>query len=174
LEPISDSSDPSDPSIDPSQAEEGVSELKEIDDSPNWSIPGELEITPALKDAFKSLLAAKNVELEFRYGGWRGLSEEIRAKEEGYGLVISAETIYAEGSVGDLTSVLRAATENSISSVIETKENGRDNEEGLGMDGLSVVDPREDWGKTDLSKGESVVLIAAKVSFLSAFQLLPN
>lgn len=169
LEPISGPFDSSEPSSGPNE-EGNITSLRETDDKPDWTIPGELEITQSLKSAFKSLLSEQGINLEFRYGGWKGLSEEISSKGEGYGLIISAETIYAEGSVGDLISVLKAATESSTASTVlgnDEQEKEKKDGENLGMDGLSVRDPREDWGKTDLRNGGNVILIAAKVSLLS-------
>lgn len=112
----------------------------------------------------------RRIELGFRYGGWGGLSNELEKKkgtEKGWGLVISAETIYSEGSVGDLIEVLRAATAGTKDQVEERDRRSGEVGAGggdviLGMDGLSVKD--EDWSKVDLRDGGSVILIAAKVS----------
>jgi protein-histidine N-methyltransferase len=156
--------------------------LAEVDAPFDFSTPGELEITPDLKSAFKRLLEDKGVELEFRYGGWKGLGEAVRKEKEGYGLVLSAETIYAEGSVGDLIDVLREAT---VRKGAEDEKDGKSGEEGEGVDvagkpeegldmgKLSVKDDLE-WDRVDLQNGGSVVLIAAKVSHCPTFPLTPS
>ena len=106
--------------------------------------PGHLDITDEIKESFKSLLQQQGIELEFSYGHWAGLSKEI----EGFDLVLTAETIYAEESVNDLLSVLRAASKPTETPKLEN-----------GMDNMSIKD---EWTK-DIEK-ETVVLIAAKVS----------
>lgn len=166
------------PIPDPSSATPDASEthLAETDTTPDFSDAGELEITPELKYAFKALLEERGVGLEFRYGGWKGLAKELEGREEGYGLVLSAETIYAEGSVGDLLSVLKAASGRRLSHTRDKNAEGRMEEgetmrgiaeldDGLGISELSVRDRGEEWDMVDLRNGRSVVLIAAKVSY---------
>jgi len=105
--------------------------------------PGHLDITEEIKDSFKSLLGKQGIELEFSYGHWAGLSKEL----DRFDLVLTAETIYAEESVDDLLSVLKASTR-SAGSV--------DN----GMDKMSMQD-KDNW--IEDIQNETVILVAAKV-----------
>jgi len=102
-----------------------------------------LDITDEIKESFKSLLEKQGIELEFSYGHWAGLAHDVG----GFDLVLTAETIYAEESVDDLLSVLRASTR-SAGSV----ENGMDK---MSMQG------KDNW--TEDIQNETVILVAAKV-----------
>lgn len=145
---------------------------------PDLTLPGELDVTPQVKEAFKDLLRLKGVELEFRYGAWKGLAEEIKQEQRGrWGLVMSAETIYARESVGDLVDVLRGATAGeSKSGAVKEESEGRkaegEAEVEIGLEeSLAGMDVRDNWDKRPLREGGSVVLIAAKVSLFSLFIL---
>ncbi|KAL7419894.1 hypothetical protein Q5752_005810 [Cryptotrichosporon argae] len=77
---------------------------------PDAEAAGSLTLTPQLKDAFVVLLRERNVVLRFTYGDWSGLAGRLREEEgDGYGVVLTAETIYQESSVDALVDVLRAA-----------------------------------------------------------------
>lgn len=111
------------------------------------------------------------MELEFRYGAWRGLAEEI--KEGDWGLVMSAETIYAKESVRDLMAVLRASTAGSDPKKQAEKdhksgmEGGRSAELEVGLEeDLAGMQVKDDWDKRPLREGGTVILIAAKVSLI--------
>ena len=107
--------------------------------------PGHLDITEEIKESFKLLLEKQGVELEFSYGHWAGLAQDVGK----FDLVLTAETIYAEESVDDLLSVLKSASTRSAGSV----ENG--------MDKMSMQD-KDSW--TEDIQNETVTLVAAKVS----------
>ncbi|CAK9783705.1 hypothetical protein CC85DRAFT_260345 [Cutaneotrichosporon oleaginosum] len=116
---------------------------------------GTLELTPALLDAFTSLLEERGVELRFTSGDWGGMALSIGA----YQLVLSAETIYAEDSVGPLLDVLRASTDAG------TKENGKGKEEEEELsDSLGALQI-DDFARAPLRESEPVILIAAKVLY---------
>lgn len=117
---------------------------------------GTLELTPALLDAFTSVLEERRVELRFTSGDWGGMAAGL---EGGYKLVMSAETIYAEDSVGPLLDVIRAATANFV----EKKEAKEEKEERL-EDSLGALNVHDEWAGVRLAQGEAVILIAAKVS----------
>jgi len=104
-----------------------------------------LDITDEIKASFKSLLEKQKVDLEFSYGHWAGLAQDV----ENFDLVLTAETIYAEESVDDLLSVLKASTR-SEGGLVEK-----------GMDKMSIQD-KGNWTK-DI-RSETVILVAAKVS----------
>jgi protein-histidine N-methyltransferase len=121
--------------------------------------PGTLDLTPRLLEAFKGLLEERGVELRFTYGDWSGFAGELGG-QEGYDLVLTAETIYAESSVGALLEVLKGC--------YKARKETRRPPDGEGLeDKLSGMRVADDW-KTPLRESEeSVVLVAAKVSFLS-------
>jgi protein-histidine N-methyltransferase len=125
-----------------------------------------VSITPAVKDAFKALLESRHIQLKFTYGYWGGLASDIGSNGDKYDLVLTSETIYAEESVDDLISVLRAAHRSS-----EKAAKGEKVEVGLEA---SLGDLRlESWKSTPLaSSEESVILVAAKVCDLA--QVLHN
>ena len=114
-------------------------------------------MTPELKMTFKKLLKEKGVDLWFSYGHWSGLAKNLREEGGGYGLVMTAETIYAETSVEPLIDALRAATTPSDkimgSYVIELEER------------IGKLDMADKWAKTPLREVKGgMTLIAAKVS----------
>lgn len=108
--------------------------------------PGHLDITDEIKELFKLLLGKQGVELEFSYGHWAGLAQDVG----GYDLVLTAETIYAEESVDDLLSVLKASTRSGGGGSVEN-----------GMDKMSMQG-KDNW--TEDIQNETVILVAAKVS----------
>lgn len=142
---------------------ENTPEDSEVEDLvPDLTKPGVVSITPSVKDAFKKLLDQRNVELRFTYGYWGPFAADITKSEEGYDLVLTSETIYAEESVEDLMSVLRAAYRSKDKSTVEKIEVGL--EESLGDLRL------ESWRTKSLVEGsETVILVAAKVSLLVLF-----
>jgi protein-histidine N-methyltransferase len=120
---------------------------------------GTLDVTPELLDAFKALLEEHNVELLFTYGDWSGMAAQL-AEQEGYNLVLTAETIYAEETVQPLVDVLRAATRAGFESNSKATQQTTGNlEDSLGA--LSVAD---EWAKHPLATSDPVILVAAKVS----------
>lgn len=122
------------------------------------STPGSLEVTPALVAAFTDLLEEAGVELRFTYGDWGGMAQALE-KEEPYRLVLTAETIYAEDSMGALLDVLVASTKRGEST---TKKEESTSDKPL-EESLGALDVR-DWAKPLASAEEPVVLVAAKVS----------
>ena len=104
-----------------------------------------MDITDEIKASFKSLMEKQGVELEFSYGHWAGLAQDVG----GFDLVLTAETIYAEESVDDLLSVLTSSSRSEGGSV------------GNGMDKMSMQD-KDSW--TEDIQNETVILVAAKVS----------
>ncbi|BEI90095.1 uncharacterized protein CcaverHIS019_0301650 [Cutaneotrichosporon cavernicola] len=112
---------------------------------------GTLELSPAVLDAFTSLLEERGVELKFTSGDWGGMAQSVGS----YDLIMSAETIYAEDSVGPLLDVIRAASASS------KKENGKENDLSDSLGALQI----DDFTRAPLSEGSSVILIAAKVLY---------
>ncbi|EIW66165.1 hypothetical protein TREMEDRAFT_35357, partial [Tremella mesenterica DSM 1558] len=99
-----------------------------------------LDLTPELLIAFLDLLRENGVEVRFSSGDWSGLAEQL-TDEKKYDLVLTAETIYSEGSVMPLLDVLRNSTRPRSDEVLAAVDN-----ESLG-------------------RGESVILLAAKVLY---------
>lgn len=130
-----------------------VGDEEDIPFSPK--LPGVLELTPAVIDAFQSALEEAGVELRFTHGDWSGMAQNL-AKDTPYDLVLTAETIYAEGSVGALLDLLKAAARD-VEVVKEMKAAQGSVEQAL--DGLAL----DDWAKKPL-RDQSVILLAAKVS----------
>ncbi len=133
--------------------EEEEEEWEDEDDAKRPFDPnaaGTLELTPALLDAFTSLLEEREVELRFTSGDWGGMAQSI---EGGYKLVLSAETIYAEDSVGPLLDAMRASTS-------EYKKANGEEDLASSLGALQI----DDFAKAPLRESEPVILIAAKVS----------
>lgn len=129
---------------------------------PDLETPGHLSITPAVKEAFRSLLDDYSIALEFTYGHWGGLAEELKAGGEGYDLILTAETIYAEESVDDLVSVLRYG-----STTFNAKKGSSTSPGKVGLeDTFGIMSVKENWAH-DITQGEKVVLVAAKVSLFT-------
>ena len=128
--------------------------------TPDLEQPGDLRITSGLIVAFRALLEEKGVELRFSCGDWSGLAHELN-EAGGYGMVMTAETIYAKDSAGSLIDVLRAA---SYRPKVEDAGKQR-----VGLeDGLEKLNMSDHWAKTPLKEAEeSVILVAAKVSTFS-------
>lgn len=127
---------------------------------------GTLDVTPALIAAFTEILDERGIELRFTYGDWSGMATEIK-QEEAYGLILSAETIYEEASVGPLLDVLASASKRAVAK--EEKDEALE-------DSLGALQVRDDWASKPLATAEPVVLVAAKVSYISqnvnSFQVL--
>lgn len=126
---------------------------------PDLSVPGTLNITPQVKDAFKSLLDHQEIELKFTYGHWSGLADELKDVngDEKYDLVLTAETIYSEDSVEDLMAVLKNASRVGERRVKKVEVGIADE-----LEDLQVKDKRDETSLADNS--DTVVLVAAKVS----------
>lgn len=118
-------------------------------------LPGVLELSPAVLDAFQSALEDAGVELRFTHGDWSGMAQQV-ARGERYDLVLTAETIYAEGSVGALLDLLKVSAKD-VAVLKEMKASDTSVEQAL--DGLAL----DDWAKKPL-RDQSVILLAAKVS----------
>jgi protein-histidine N-methyltransferase len=138
---------------------------------PDLDKAGEVAVTEALKGAFKGLLEERGVQLRFTFGHWAGLAKELAGAtgsigsgdgEGRYGLVMSAETIYAEDSANDLIAVLRGASQCGERTGVPGAA-GRRKEEVALEDSLGDLSMMDAWANAPLREGESVVLIAAKV-----------
>ena len=120
--------------------------------------PGDLNVTPAFKKSFKKMLEEKSVDLTFSYGHWSGFARNLREEGGDYGLVMTAETIYANGSVEPLIDVLRAAI------CRKKKEHVGRGEIGL-EERIGKLDMADGWAKTPLREvQEGMTMVAAKVS----------
>ncbi|WVF66910.1 hypothetical protein IAT40_001653 [Kwoniella sp. CBS 6097] len=130
---------------------------------PDLEQPGNIHLTPTLIQAFRTLLEERSIELVFTYGHWAGLAAELQDKSkqgEGYGLILTAETIYAEESHQSLLDVLRAGVKKGDSSK-GTEHVDVGLEDSLGD--LKVVD---EWKRKALRDGgDGFVLVAAKVLY---------
>ncbi|WWC59857.1 uncharacterized protein I303_102419 [Kwoniella dejecticola CBS 10117] len=150
---------------------------------PDLENAGQLVITPTLIEAFKGLLESRNVELRFTYGHWSGLAKDLRSGnqwrgegghgegkgggegegEEGYDLVLTAETIYAEDNNASLLSVLREAVRTRRG---EGQEGIVQKEEVKLEDSLGELKVVDEWKSRPLrEQGEGFVLIAAKILY---------
>jgi hypothetical protein len=149
---------------------------------PDLDIPGEIYVSDKVKGAWRELLEQRGVTLRFTYGHWGGLARDLqgdkgqlRSAKKGnagvegkgqgqgqgqggmgeYGLVMTAETIYAEESVTDLIGVLRNATARSGGgSSGETRTLKR--EEVALEDSLGDLSVGDEWARTPLRNGEPV------------------
>lgn len=133
-----------------------VGDEEDIPFSPK--LPGTLELSPAVLDAFQSALEDAGVELRFTHGDWSGMAAEV-AKDSPYNLILTAETIYAEGSVGALLDLLKAAARDGDVKVVKEIKATNDESVEQALDGLAL----DDWAKKPLRE-QSVILLAAKVS----------
>ncbi|WVQ85949.1 hypothetical protein IAT38_008117 [Cryptococcus sp. DSM 104549] len=139
------------------QPEEGDELIESV--VPDLEEPGHIGLTAKLVEAFKVLLEERGVKLLFTYGHWEGLGEELKAKGggEGYGLVLTAETIYQEDSTPALIEVLRAGV----------KKGGKVSSKEVRLeDSIGELSVKDDWTKKPLREaGEGFVLVAAKVLY---------
>ncbi|WVQ70662.1 hypothetical protein IAR50_000184 [Cryptococcus sp. DSM 104548] len=125
---------------------------------PDMELPGNLSLNEDLVAAFKSLLEERGVELRFTHGHWEGLSKELEQKNEQYGLVLTAETIYSPESTPALIGVLREAI-GKQSGKVEHKEVQLESS----LSSLSVEDA---WATTPLAETQGGhALVAAKVLY---------
>jgi protein-histidine N-methyltransferase len=133
---------------------------------------GNLDVSPALLDAFISILDDRGIDLRFTYGDWSGMAQQLAAEHEAaaeqqpYGLILTAETIYAEESVQGLLDVLRTASRQDKDESKVDKGMERETQKENLEDSLGALNVRDDWAKA-LGEGEPVILVAAKVSFAS-------
>lgn len=115
------------------------------------------------------ILERANIEIEFSYGDWKGMAEEVKAE---WDLVLTAETIYREESVESLISCLKQAAAPSHvddAAVEPGAETGSKVVEVEGqVDAVKTVDNEDqDQDNNDVTpwkEGEQVTLVAAKVS----------
>lgn len=136
-------------------ADEGDEPIETV--VPDLEEPGNLSLNKDLVEAFQKLLKERGIELIFTYGHWEGLSKKLKEEKDGYGLVLTAETIYSQDSTPALIDVLREAV--GKSGPIEHKA---DVELESSLEDLRVKD---DWTKRPLREISSgLALVAAKVS----------
>ena len=148
---------------------------------PDMDQPGEIAITKELIKAVRDVWDEAGVELRFTYGHWSGFAQELLTPLEaaignagledrkGYGLVLTAETIYSPESVDDLIDVLRNASNDAKDGLAgkrggEAEEVPTRKEVEVGLeDFLGHLSVRDEWQKGPLRAGDGVVLLAAKV-----------
>lgn len=136
-------------------ADEGDEPIETV--VPDLEEPGNLSLNKDLVEAFQKLLKERGIELIFTYGHWEGLSKKLKEEKDGYGLVLTAETIYSQDSTPALIDVLREAVEKP--GPIEHKA---DVELESSLEDLRVKD---DWTTQPLREISSgLALVAAKVS----------
>ncbi|WVO17420.1 hypothetical protein L204_105112 [Cryptococcus depauperatus] len=124
---------------------------------PDLEEPGNLSLHSGLLDAFKALLDERRIELRFTYGHWEGLSKELAERKEGYGLVLTAETIYSQENTPALVKLLREA----VKEPHVIKHNDIQLESSL--EDLKVNDS---WSEEPLRNTTSgSVLVAAKILY---------
>jgi len=78
------------------------------------TLPGELAITPELKQALTSSLQSLNISLNFFSGSWHAFHPQISLSSDSnvntlYDVVLTSETIYQLGSLSSLINVMRTA-----------------------------------------------------------------
>jgi protein-histidine N-methyltransferase len=71
--------------------------------------PGELPITPELKSAFLSSLAALNLTIRFFSGSWSTFNPAATMGSDCYNVILTSETIYQMDSLESLVDVMEAA-----------------------------------------------------------------
>ncbi|WVW79889.1 hypothetical protein I302_101859 [Kwoniella bestiolae CBS 10118] len=130
---------------------------------PDLENPGNLVLSPQLVEGFKELLQQRNIELKFSYGHWAGLARDLQKEgEEGYGLVLTAETIYAEASNASLLDVLRQAIRRTNGNSGEKVQK----EEIRLEDSLGHLKVDDEWKVKGLrEQGDGFVLVAAKILY---------
>jgi len=77
----------------------------------NPTIPGELMITPELKQSFTTSLESLNITLKLFSGSWRTFDPKITLAPNirGYDVLLTSETIYHLGSLPPLINLMRTA-----------------------------------------------------------------
>ncbi|WWD16868.1 hypothetical protein CI109_101300 [Kwoniella shandongensis] len=130
---------------------------------PDLESPGNLTLTSELVQRFQALLDERGVDLKFTYGHWEGLSSELSQEGEVYGLVLTAETIYADESTPALISVLKAAVKSKASKEEEIVVR----EEVKLEDSLGNLSVKDEWAKVPLRERTEggFALVAAKILY---------
>ena len=86
--------------------------------------PGELPITPELKTAFLSSLAALNITIRFFSGSWNTFNPASTIGSDCYNVILTSETIYRMDSLESLVDLMQAAcigkTKESLDGLIST------------------------------------------------------
>jgi len=87
----------------------------------NPAIPGELTVTPELKQSFITSLESLNITLKFFSGSWRTFDPKITLAPNvrGYDVLLTSETIYHLDSLPPLINLMRNACIGSA--VLETQ-----------------------------------------------------
>ncbi|WWC99044.1 hypothetical protein V866_005938 [Kwoniella sp. B9012] len=132
---------------------------------PDLENPGNLVLSPQLVEGFRKLLEERNIELKFTYGHWSGFAGDLQKEgEEGYGLVLTAETIYAEDSNASLLSVLKNAIKRT--KALGGGENIIHKEEVRLEDSLDNLKVDDGWKNIALKEqGDGFILVAAKILY---------
>ena len=81
----------------------------EIGPTFNITAPGELPITPELKTAFLSSLAALNITIRFFSGSWNNFNPAGIIGSNCYNVILTSETIYQMDSLESLIDLMQAA-----------------------------------------------------------------
>jgi protein-histidine N-methyltransferase len=123
-------------------------ETADDEETVSYTEPGTLALSSELLSAFTDLLKTHSITLEFSCGDWSNFAQSI---SQPFNLVLTAETIYSENSIGALLDVLQRASEPI----------GSDWENSLQQSGA-------DRSLRALADGASVVLVAAKVRRLTS------
>lgn len=114
--------------------------------------PGEILITPELKEAFLSTLSSLDLRIELFSGSWETFSVDQTlgaSREGGYDVVLTSETIYQNESLPALTKVLKGSSSSSTSSGISQPEKSL----------------TEETAKLSLASRNPLCLVAAKVLY---------
>jgi protein-histidine N-methyltransferase len=93
--------------------------------------PGELPITPELKSAFLSSLAALNITIRFFSGSWNTFNPAgTIGSDDCYNVILTSETIYRMDSLESLVDLMQTAcvgkTKESLNGVISEKSTEED------------------------------------------------
>ncbi|WWC68870.1 uncharacterized protein I206_102806 [Kwoniella pini CBS 10737] len=146
----------------PTEALHVPTEEEDLEDVlPDLENAGQFIITPILINAFKQLLKEKNIELKFTFGDWRGLANDLKIQNEGYDLVLTAETIYAEDNNSSLLGVLKEAINKRSS-----QDEKQIHKETINLeDSLGDLKVDDEWKNPLSERGNGFVLVAAKVLY---------
>jgi protein-histidine N-methyltransferase len=99
--------------------------------------PGELPITPELKTAFLSSLAALNITIRFFSGSWNTFNPAGTIGSDCYNVILTSETIYQMDSLESLVDLMQTACigktkESLISTTLTISENSTEEEDSSG------------------------------------------
>ncbi len=144
--------------------------LPPSEDQPEEATPGEIELTPELREAFLKALDEHAIDLRLFAGDWASFSPAPPGKSASpYDLIITSETIYSLDSLPSLVEVLRSNSApgkpNALEALSATLQNGA----SLSESGKQVQkSSNPDAAKSGAAEGQAsgtICLVAAKILY---------